>query len=377
MLTAKKLILEMPINTGDFQDFIHPSHKQRIAAHSNPAMPERHAELLASKSYQAAMTRLARYTGVNPRSQGDMMRLSMMLFQALQSVAQIEGGHEEQLEHLSVQLVLNLPEFASAKQAVEAGDLRVIASMRPDIDLDGAQMDAQDTTDKEELQIAQVALELDLEAKKRAFINMLIQGNAMNKLQAYHMATEELNAIDPRLLNLYGILTSVGELGYWIYPEAMQQQGMGGGGGGQAGGAARVRTGPDGVPEIHAQGITFPMLVHELVKGLMEYLSFNEDDEASTRQFAQGQADTLTNELLDQKIGPAAWKDIVALINDQHMIPYVYDFLVRLPATQFNETVRTLMQGGNRAQQLMQQIVQKVSPQEESMGGFIARNLLD
>lgn len=379
MANAKRLIREN-IDTGEFGDFIDQSHKRRILGHSNPAMPDRHATLLASKTYQNAMRRLARYTGVNPRGQQDLMRVSQMLFQALQTVSQIEQGHEEELEQLAVNITLDLPEFQAAKEAVEAGQLRLIASMRPDIDLDGAQMDAEDTSDKEELQIAQVALELDLEAKKRAFINMLIQGNAMNKLQAYHMATEQLNAIDPRLLNLYGVLTSVGELGYWIYPEQMQQGAMGGGGGGAAGGAARIRVGEDGVPEIHAQGITFPMLVHELVKGLMEFLSHNEDDEESTRRYAQGQADTLTNELFDQKIGPAAWNDIVALIEDQRMIPYVYDRLIHLPAGQFNETMRTLLAGGDQAKRVMQGIIKQINDaraQEESVPDVIVRNLID
>jgi hypothetical protein len=98
-------------------------------------------------------------------------------------------------------------------------------------------------------------------------VNMMIQGNAMNKMQAYHMAQEQINGIDPRLMNLYGVLTSVGEFGYWIFPEDMMKQGMGAGAG--AGGAAHVNRGEDGVPEIVAQCITFPMLVHELVKGLM------------------------------------------------------------------------------------------------------------
>lgn len=380
MSKARQLIQEMPINTGEHPDFIDPSHKRRIAAHRNPALPDNHAEVLASTTYQKAMQKLQRYTGVTPRGQRDLMTLTQQLMGALQSVSEIEQGHEQELEQAAVNLVLNLPEFKSAKDAHEAGEIRIRAQLRPDIDLEGAQAEAEDVSDKEELQIAQIAQELDLEAQKRQFINMMIQGNAMNKMQAYHLAAEQLNAIDPRLLNLYGVLTSVGEFGYWIFPEEMQMGGMGGGGGAGAGGAAHVNRSEDGVPEIVAQGITFPMLVHELVKALMEYISYDEDMDPETRAHVAGQADTLNNELLDIKIGPAAWQGIVELIDEQEMIPYVYDHLVRLPAGEFNTTMRTLMQGGNQARGLMQQIVQRIKDdhaQEESVANVITRNLLE
>jgi len=301
------------------------------------------------------------------------------MMQALQQVSQIERGHEQELEQAAVNLVLSLPEFAAARQAYEAGEIRIRAELTANINLQAAQLDAEDTTDREDLQIAQIAQELDLEVQKRRMVNMMIQGNAMNKMQAYHMAQEQINGIDPRLMNLYGVLTSVGEFGYWIFPEEMMKQGMGAGAG--AGGAAHVNRGEDGVPEIVAQGITFPMLVHELVKGLMEYVSYDEDMDSETRAHVSGQADTLDNEMMDIKLGPAAWKSIVSQIDDQELIPYVYDHLVHLPANQFNQTMQTLLQGGPRSTALLQQIIQQIKTdlegQNEGVPDVIVRNLLD
>jgi hypothetical protein len=379
MSKAKQLLQEMPINTGEFGDFIDPSHKRRIAAHNPPGMPRGHSEVLASQSYQDAVRKLARYTGITPQGRGDLMQVTQMMMQALQQVAQIEQGHEQELEQAAVNLVLSLPEFAAARQAYEAGEIRIRAELTANINLEAAQVDAEDTTDREDLKVAQIAQELDLEVQKRRMVNMMIQGNAMNKMQAYHMAQEQINAIDPRLLNLYGVLTSVGEFGYWIFPEQMMKQGMGERQG--AGGAAHVNRGDDGVPEIVAQGITFPMLVHELVKGLMEYVSYDEDMDSETRAHVSGQADTLDNEMMDIKLGPAAWKSIVGQIDDQELIPYVYDHLVHLPANQFSETMQTLLQGGPRSKALLQQIIQQIKTdlegQNEALPDVIVRNLLD
>lgn len=376
---AKQLIQEMPIDTGAHGDFIDPSHKRRIAAHTLPSMPDRHSEVLASRTYQEAVRKLTRYTGVTPRGQRDIMNVTQMMMQALQTVSQIEQGHEAELEQAAVNLVLSLPEFEVAKAAHDAGEIRIRAQLTANIDLDAAQLDAEDTSDSEDMQVAEIAQELDLEVQKRHMVNLMIQGNAMNKMQAYAMANEQLNAIDPRLMNLYGVLTSVGEFAYWVFPEDMQKQGMDQRGG--AGGAAHVRRGEDdGVPEIVAQGITFPMLVHELVKALMEYISYNEDDEASTRAHVSGQADTLDQELMGIKLGPAAWRSITDLIDDQRLTAYVYDYIVHLPAEQFNTTVRTLLAGGPGAKRAMDQIVAQINErrsQEESVPSVIVRNLID
>lgn len=373
---AKALIQEAPIDTGEFGDFIDRSHKRRIAQRQSDHLP---AERLASTAYQAAMRKLQRYTGIRPRGQQDINRAGMMMMQALQQVSQIEQGHEEELQNAAVELVLSLPEFKAAREAVQAGDLRLVAHLTAEIDLEGAQLDAENTTDREDLKIAQVAAELDLEVQKRKFLNMMIQGNAMAKLQAYHLMNDRLNAVDPRLANLYGVLTSVGEFCYWVFPEEMQKQGMGGGQG--AGGSVRLRAGEDGVTEIIAQGITFPMLVHELVKGLMEYVSHDDDLDDDTRKYVQGQADTLNNELTDIQLGGAAWQQIVQQVEDQELLPYVYNALVKLPAGQFQQTMQAIMAGGAQGKQavdnIVRQVRQQLDNQEESEAGGIVKKLLE
>lgn len=375
MPNAKRLIQEAPIDTGGYGDFIDPSHKRRIAQRQSAHLP---AERLASTAYQAAMRKLQQYTGIRPRGQQDIMRAGMMMMQALQQVSQIEQGHEEELQNAAVELVLSLPEFKAAKEAVDAGDLRLIARLTSDIDLEGAQLDAEDNSEREDLKIAQVAAELDLEVQKRRFLNMMTQGNAMAKLQAYHLMNDRLNQVDPRLLNLYGVLTSVGEFCYWVFPEQMQKQGMGGGQG--AGGSVRLRAGKDGVTEIVAQGITFPMLVHELVKGLMEYVSHDDDLDDDTRKYVHGQADTLDNELTDIQLGSAAWQQIVQFVDDQELLPYVYNALVKLPAGQFQQTMQAIMGGGAQGKQVVDKIIQQVRQQldnqEESGASDIVNNLL-
>lgn len=389
-------LFEAPIDTGD-PDWFDPAKRRKIergehpyAKHPAMAQPAQggrgtHAELLAGEGYREVVRKVARYTGINARQLRELGMIGMgqlagMMFMGLQRIAHLEHGHEEELEQAAVNILLGLDEFSSAKEAVEAGELRIKAELTSEIDLEGAQLDAEDTSDKEELQIAQVAQELDLEVSKRQFINMLIQGNAMTKAYAFHLAQDLLDRIDPDLMRLYGTVLSVGEFGQYVMPEAGQREAMGGGGDGQAGGAARIEQDEDGVPVIHVQGNSFPMLLHELAKGLMEYLSYSEDEDPETRRHVYGQADTLSDEPMALMLGPGAWKRITALIpaDKQKMIPYVYNRLASLPTTEFHDFMREIQAGSQRARQAVAEIIAEIEQEgTESLASDIVRRALD
>ena len=69
------------------------------------------------------------------------------------------------------------------------------------------------------LDVPEIKAQFDQEVNKRKFINILIQGAAVNKTHAYHLASERLNEIDPDLIKLYGKMTALGDLSYWMKPE--------------------------------------------------------------------------------------------------------------------------------------------------------------
>ena len=56
----------------------------------------------------------------------------------------------------------------------------------------------------------------NLEKAKRRFINSLIQGASKKGHYMFNLVSEELNNINPELLNLYGVLMSINDLLYWI-----------------------------------------------------------------------------------------------------------------------------------------------------------------
>lgn len=369
------------INVGDNPDWLDPGKRRSIERRENPYTKHPamgHSEQLAGEGYQEVLRKVARYTGLDPRQvRGGPRGLGTLMFQALERMLDLQAGHEEELEQLAIRTVLGMDEFELAREAVEAGELRIEAVLTQNVNLEGAREEAEDMSDKEEMQIAQVARELDLETAKRRFVNMLIQGNAMSKSYAFHLVNDELNAISPQLVNLYGVLTSISELGHYIFPDEMQAAMRGAEG---AGGAARIRIGEDGVPILHAEADAFPTLIHELVKVLMEYLSYSEEDDPETRAHAMSQADTLSDEPMALMLGPGAWRRVVALVpaDKQRMLPYIYDYIVRLPPEQFDAFMTEVQQGSARARRTVENLVREIENEgmEESRAARIVNRML-
>jgi len=359
---------------GDVPDLTHPSTRRKLSAFKNNAVPDQHAGTAAKAAYTDAYNKLAHYTGLRPtRVQDAFHQVGHRMMQALSQVSRLERGHERELEKAAIDTVLALPEFTAAKEAYESGDLKLKVSLTSQIDLRGASVEAEDLTPEEERHIEQVVKETDEEVQKRRFINMMIQGNAGSKLYAYHMAQETLDKIDPRLLKLYGELTSTGHFFYWLMPdEAHAAAHAASAGGEDAGQAGAVRVGVDnnGKTLITVQGRTFPILVHELTKGLMEFLSYSEDSDDDTRRRVSAAADTLNHEPMDLRIGPAIWQQISDQIGAQHakLMPYVYDRMIHLPTGEFNQLMRGLLSKDPAAKTKLDRLITDEKRQHESLG---------
>ena len=178
-----------------------------------------------------------------------------------------------------------------------------------EIDMEGMQQGG-DEPEEEEMSAEEEAFDefedFDIEKQKRRFLNQLIQGASKKGHYLFHMVEEELNHIDPNLINLYGIMMSINDLVYWIMPDQTAMM-MAESGESMAG---KEEIDPDtDPPTVIAKGITFPVLVHELIKGVMEVFATQglPDDEKQARKVMDSE-DTLVGEVWDLRLGPIIWE---------------------------------------------------------------------
>ena len=203
----------------------------------------------------------------------------------------------------------------------------------------------------------------NLERAKRRFINSLIQGAAFKGGHMYVMVRDEINDINPQLMNLYAVTQALMEHAYWIFPD---MEGMAGGGGGQMGQSEfDPETDP---PTVKARAVTFPLLVHELVKGVYEVFGTHGlPDDPRQAEMVLSAEDSLPSEIWDSRLGPIFWEKFVAtypmeLFEDdmKHIQHYLFMRFSALNAEEFMTLAKKILKGDPEGQRVIQRMVDEI-----------------
>jgi hypothetical protein len=315
-----------------------------------------------------------------------MMQLQMMVMRGMQEIAQIESENQEYLEELAVELIKK--EFG-----IPEGALQFDAKLTKPGDIDsegfkqkGEQPSEEEVEDmfgdnEEELDDFMDAFEkFDLEKAKRRFINSLIQGAAKKSSYMFELLNRELNAINPRLLNLYGVFMSFADSLYWLMPDSMVQ-GMAGSGQATYGKSELdAKTDP---PTVKARGVNLPILIHELAKGVMEIAGTYGLPQDKRRQEAVLKSeDTIAGEIWDMRLGPVIWEKFresypEELFEDdkKNLQQYFMVKFAELTPTEFFKMAKEIMSGSDRGKKMVANMVQEIKDElqqqdfEDAIGG--------
>jgi hypothetical protein len=205
----------------------------------------------------------------------------------------------------------------------------------------------------------------DLEKAKRRFINSLIQGASKKGHYMFSLVEEELNRIDPRLLNLYGVLMSINDLLYWIMPEQMMNM-MGETGQGVEGTEdVDDKTDP---PTIKVKGLFFPILIHELLKGVYEVLGTQGlPDDPKAAEMVMMSQDTLPYEMWDLRLGPVIWERFLESYPDElfeddlkEIQNYLFSRFSAFSTEEFFQVAREIMGKTSAGKQIVKRMVSEI-----------------
>ena len=315
---------------------------------------------LASKRFKDIITKVKRYHGIN-RINPMMMQ---QMFMIMGEISKIETIHKDALEQLAIDIVSE--EFDIPDSMLEAN----LVPPGTKIDLKGEE-DGGDESQEYELpkkpKSAERMRELELEVDKRNMINAMLQGAAKKGHYIFHMVADELDAIDPRLMMLYGKLMSLADLQYWLIPDSMQTSSVGG--------MEKIEwrkpeksdeeeledydlEDEEEIPVVVAKAWIFPLLVHELIKGTLElaasnwatgHLDFEEQKEVIEK------TDTPQNELWGMRLGPGIWEKFLDCIpqEDYDIKQWLFKELAQLPAIQFHEFMNEIISGSERCKEVI------------------------
>ncbi len=324
--------------------------KRKHSLGANPVLPEGDESLFEEKimgeRFYEVVKRYKKVFECDDVNNNEVMMNSTPL---IRETMELESKHKKKLEDLAIKMVRE--EFDVSEEFVE-----INAELTDEINMEGTKKNPTPILSEVEFENHDEILNANKEVYKRRFINAMIQGSAKKCHHMYHMVDDELAELDPKLPNKYSKLMANADYMYYIVPN--MQNGINGG-------VVRVDFPTKDNPKcvITVQAMVFPVLIHELVKGVMEILSAHGlPKDKQTGEYVINQADYLAAEPWDMRLGPGLWSKFTNTIepDDFNLKHHIYSELAALPVDEFNVKMREIMANTKEGKSIVKEIANRV-----------------
>ena len=200
--------------------------------------------------------------------------------------------------------------------------------------------------------------------EKRRFIDSLIQGASYTYSNILGLYVEDIDKINKHLIPLYDKIRVINDYLLFTKKEEMSDKNP------MQGSYVEVKLGigNDGKSSVNAQGIIFPLLLQEAIKGMFELFSSHglpKDMEKAI--FVIKKADFLLAEPWDMRLGRHMWNMVRKSLNDISFdyIPYLFKRLSSLETDKFNFLMKEVLAGTKKGRRIMAFICSKAKEDSE------------
>jgi hypothetical protein len=350
IITKQELVESIynKILTEDMDDDLRrkiESGEHDYSEHINPETVKR----MARELVDSAKANLEAKGG---RGSANFAGAQALLMQGLSGALQKEVRHKGELEQLAVKLVSE--EYGVPEDAVDF-DVKITGHPQmggEEIRKTGLKMKKGVKTPPQ----GKSTEELKPNVTKRRLMNAMMHGAARKGQNLFHMASEELNNINPSLVQDYSKLMAGNDFMYWALSDdtiARESES-----GTHAGQVKVDLSGPK--PKIIARGMTFPFLLHELTKGVLELISLHGlDVDKEVRDYVLDKTDNLESEPMDIRLGVKIWDKFLEVM-DVDALPYksqIFTELSTLPPDEFNSLINGILEDDQSSIQKVKDII--------------------
>jgi hypothetical protein len=354
------------IDYGNTPERMDPNLERKLASPeglyaTNPAMTKgvEDVQRMVSTRFQKVADKLRQVTGIQDLSSKQVQGMVYQeMMRKLPNIMSIESANRDELIELAKEASLDEAEVPSDWYQIEAtlgmpdaGNFRFEPEDEEEEDDEDKQpgipsFDIEDLTDEEIL---------ELEKHKRNIINAIIQGAAKKGHYLFQKpeVKARLDAIDPSLYADYLGIMAINDFMYFSMEqmiEMMSQTGQGVAGKVELGDADE-EDGEDGESQpdtkIMATGLIFPILCHEIIKGLEEAKArhgYPKDQKLANKVLSQ--TDILSNEPMQLRIGPEIVERIRFALpneifdsNNKGLINWFHILLYQIDAQEFLKVI--------------------------------------
>lgn len=287
-----------------------------------------------------------------PTVDNDEVILKQMMF--VNEAMTLEESNKAALEELAVKMIMEEFDIPEGSVQIEAKLGNVVDAVNKN--LTPSETLGEEFNDHDEI------VQANAEVKKRRAVNALIQGASMSVNHMFHMVNEELSDIDARLPGVYKKMMSAADMSYFIIPDMDKQI---------KGGCCHTEYTEDenGIkPIIKAKAMVFPVLIHELCKGVMEVLSTNGlPTQENVAKFVIDKADFVQAEPWDMRFGPAIWRKFCDAIpaEDFKLKHYIYTDLVSMEPQEFSQLMKEIIAGTKKGKNTIATMAKNIKKELE------------
>lgn len=289
---------------------------------------------LAKREYQRCYDLLNTRITLPARTQGMQLNMALMMeFQAVMyQIQEREKPHRRALEQIAINIVREIygvPDEISILAKIDEPQ---------DINLDEEIESQQNQVESTQLDPDRLEYVRE-EIQKRIILNGMVQGSAIHIWKsAYYIALEQIREIDPELVTLYNKYSALVSFMLWRFPvEGMKQ--MIASGQAMTQGYNKVefpqleeeeekvmekekkeyspsKPNEESImnPTIKAYAINFPVLLHEISKGVIDYLisqAIPQDMSEEELQVYYAHADRYEDEFWHYLLSPTLWVSLL------------------------------------------------------------------
>jgi hypothetical protein len=383
----RKVIKEAPVDYGDYPERMDPKSQKKVEDPESIFAKNRafkggvsDVEKITGKRFKEVVDYVKRYFGTEENITNPLVKRSIQMEQmrSVQQAMMIENSHTSELKDLAVEIAAKeegwMPYSLTLEEAIDGGSIdkspiqgggtkygfefinveaflneqrinpnefQMTKAKLPKLELPpNFSFDIDELTPEEQRQ---------LEIEKRHVINAIIQGKGKRGQFSYQAFKERLDEIDPRLYSLYNKIMSANDLMYFTEEDLIEAMG------GNAAGSSKIQSSDgddeddegeeEGMDAVVANGIIFPILLHELVKGFASVASREQwrDVDPGMAQDVMGQTDIMSNEPMQFRVGGELVRKLKTLLPDEltlnvenrELLPFFERILYGIPAEQF------------------------------------------
>lgn len=283
-------------------------------------------------------------------------------FSSMRKLPNVESGKTEQLLKLALKAIYRI--YPRLKEVVDSGELKIDAKLSSG---GGGRMTSQNVDAQKLARVRAQDPEFDLKVKKREIVQSLSQGTAWDTGFNYiYEMKSALDSIDPSLFDSYREFIEGASAYYWGHTEELER--MASVGSGRIAYAdVRFDTENPNLVVIDVAAPNFPLLMHELVKGVEMYknrISLPRDKD--TRQALLKITDTHKGEIKKMNYGRQLLQKLRDLLADipEYEIEMESDvtyYMVKMPESQFLQLWDEIISGNDSvAKNKLRDIVRRI-----------------